>query len=297
MGVVARLRLAIVLPLVALVCTGAAFAFSTGVDGYSGNPATNAGDYCSICHTGGVLPTVTLSGPTSVNVGTVHTYTLEVRGGQQVAAGLDVSATAGTLSVIDAGTHLQNGEITQNAPRAVDLFGRASFTFDWTAPAVPGSATLYAAGNSVDLAGAFSGDAARAVSMVITVAGAAQTPGEASGATLNPLLVTGRDPVTGVMSIAYESPCEATDNNVYFGALADVASYTYSGEVCGIGTGGTYGTFDPGPGSAFFVVVGNKASDEGSYGLDLDASGTSTERPPYTLNTCSTAQTLANSCD
>ena len=60
-----------------------------------------------------------------------------------------------------------------------------------------------------------------------------------------------------------------------FGPLDDVGVYRYSGQNCNIGRNGT-ATFNTGPGSIFFLVVGNDGvAVEGSYGWDGDG----TERP------------------
>jgi hypothetical protein len=54
-------------------------------------------------------------------------------------------------------------------------------------------------------------------------------------------------------------------------------------------------SFNPGPGSVFFVVVANNGSVEGSYGKD--SSGI-TERPEASgLPGCDYTQDLSNSCD
>lgn len=70
---------------------------------------------------------------------------------------------------------------------------------------------------------------------------------------------------TGAIDMTYTDACDAADHTVYYGDLADVSTYTYSGAECSIGTGGTY-SFDPGAGSFFFMVVANDGVEEGSYG-------------------------------
>lgn len=94
------------------------------MSGYSSNRSTNAGQNCNACHSGGVTPTVVLSGPTQVAPGSTHTFSLAITGGQNVAG------------------------------------GQVSWTFSWTAPVDPGSVTLYGSGNSVNLANGFNGDQA-----------------------------------------------------------------------------------------------------------------------------------------
>src|SRR3990172_1566682 len=53
-------------------------AFPSGITGYSGNPATNGGAICTNCHSGGIVPTVTLSGPPSVAPSATNSYALTI---------------------------------------------------------------------------------------------------------------------------------------------------------------------------------------------------------------------------
>jgi hypothetical protein len=69
----------------------------------------------------------------------------------------------------------------------------------------------------------------------------------------------------------------------------------WTGEVCNIGVSGTYAGFDPGPGSYFFIVVGTRDADEGSYGTRTD--GPEQERGPWGGNGCGQLQDLSSSCD
>jgi hypothetical protein len=118
-------------------------------------------------------------------------------------------------------------------------------------------------------------------------------PGETSGSTLNPLLVTAHDSGAGSMTLSFETACLTTDNTIEYGPLASVASYGYSGQECNIGTSGTYAWAYP-AGDLFFLVVGNDGVAEGSYGLD----STPGERPEdSTVMTCSIPQILTDRCD
>ncbi|HZN02790.1 MAG TPA: hypothetical protein VFD06_04315, partial [Candidatus Polarisedimenticolia bacterium] len=91
---------------------------------------------------------------------------------------------------------------------------------------------------------------------------AAATPGEATN-----LMVTGYDPVTGDIAISWTNGCGAADHHIEYGPLGSISTYGYSGQVCGLGTGGSYVSFDPGPDSYFFFIVADDgASVEGSYG-------------------------------
>ncbi len=158
-----------VVVLAMLAISTAVQAYSSGISGYSGNPSTNGGASCTDCHSGGVAPTVTLTGPTSVTPGSTNTYTLTISGGQMAGGGMDVSATAGTLaSIAGQGTKLQSGEITHSATKSADGSGNVTFNFNWTAPA-SGSATLYGAGASVNGTGGTSGDNGAKTSLVVTV--------------------------------------------------------------------------------------------------------------------------------
>ena len=295
-------RLPAVLVVLLLSSSIAVLASSTGINGFSGNPATTSGLDCNQCHSGGQLPVTTMSGPTSVLPNTISTYQLTITGGQagglgSAGGGLDVSATDGTLISIEPDTQILFDELAHSATRQVQ-FGQSSvsWNFRWQAPATPGVVTLYGAGNSVNNGQGNNGDASDTTTLVITVMGASQGPGESSSDLLAPLIVSARDPISGDMEVTFESPCEATDNSIYYGDLALVSTHTWSGGVCGVGIGGSYSGFNPGAGSYFFVVVGNKSADEGSYGQERDAAGVETERPDFALNSCSVSQDLSNAC-
>lgn len=298
-----ELELRQVLCLVCLVVwSGAAVASSSGINGFSGNPNTTGGLICTACHSGGIEPTVTLSGPTNVAPGSVNVYTLTISGGQEIAGGLDVTTAegattpVGTLVPTSADTQILFNELTHTTPRAADLAGNVSWGFRWQAPAAPATVTMYGAGNSVNLQGGTNGDNAAADTLVIQVGAAPQTPGESLA--LDNLAY---DPTTGDISLTYLSGCETTDSSLFYGPLGQVATYGWTGESCAIGIGdgtpATQHTFDPGAGSYFFVVVGNDGSDEGSYGLALDGGGASSERPPFAGNACGTVQMLTDRCD
>ena len=147
--------------------TVAAPVHSTGISGFS----SKQGVICTFCHSGGVAPTVKLVGPTFVLHDSTVRYTFTVSGGQAVAAGLDaaIDDNAGSLAATDTGTHIDNNEVTHDAPRLVDSNGDAIFFFDYTAPSTPMSVGMYAAGNSVNLNGSNSGDNARSKQIKIVV--------------------------------------------------------------------------------------------------------------------------------
>lgn len=267
---------------------------SAGIIGLSGNPATSSGQFCTNCHSGGVVPTVVISGSSPVAAGSMNVYVMQIIGGQSTAGGLNVSVDGGTLIASDSGTHTETGaigpEITHNAPREVFL-GPVVFSFTWEAPATPGTYTIYGAGNSVNLNGNFNGDNAATTTLQVVVEGAAGTPGETSDPALQPLLATGYDGLSGDISVSFATGCNTDDNNIYYGPLSLVSTLGFTGEVCDVGIAGT-AAFNPGTGSYFFLVVGNQALVEGSYGRD----GGSVERSPFVGNTCGEAQDLSASC-
>ena len=155
----------VVLFFIMLFASKAALGMPSGITGYSGNPLN-----CSVCHGGGVDPTVTLTGPTSVAPGSTNMYTLTISGGQRNSGALDVSVTSGTLaSIAGQGTKLQSGQIVHTARKAVDAAGNVSFNFNWTAPA-SGSATIYGAGLSANGDGTESGDGTTNATRVVTIA-------------------------------------------------------------------------------------------------------------------------------
>jgi hypothetical protein len=141
--------LGIVLAVVALPL---AHASQRGKVGYSGNPATNDGEDCTTCHGGGFEPVVTLEGPSVVPPGAQRTFTMTVAQGQYLAAGFDVSVTAGFLQSLGPDTRVLEGEVTHVNPKIVDPdTGASAFTFSWTAPMAEGSeVTFYGVGNSVN---------------------------------------------------------------------------------------------------------------------------------------------------
>src|SRR5205085_10450804 len=70
-------------------------AFSGGITSQSFSPATG----CNGCHAGGTPPTVTLTGPASVEPDSTHEYTVTVSDvGLQHLAGLNVVGPSGVLA-------------------------------------------------------------------------------------------------------------------------------------------------------------------------------------------------------
>jgi hypothetical protein len=138
-------------------------ASSGGISGFSGK----SGSTCTACHSSSTsVPTITLTGPTTVTSGSTNSYTLSVSVITAGNGGLDVAASAGTFAA-GSGTQVLNGEITHTAPSSTH-----SWTFTWTAPTVTTTttATLYAA--AID---SFSGGTGK-LQQAITVTAPAPNP-------------------------------------------------------------------------------------------------------------------------
>jgi hypothetical protein len=106
-------------------------------------------------------------------------------------------------------------------------------------------------------------------------------------------LLASLDPTDGTIDIQFTPACGATDHTVYYGPLADVSTYGYTGALCNVGNDGTT-TLDSGPESVFFLVVANNGEVEGSYGADSAGA----QRPEdFATAVCDVPQDLSGSCD
>src|SRR4051812_11239300 len=76
-----------------------AYANKTGITGFSGKAGSTVTCMPSSCHganPSALVPTVELSGPTSLDAGTTGNYTLIIRGGPAMTGGMDVAVNGGT---------------------------------------------------------------------------------------------------------------------------------------------------------------------------------------------------------
>jgi glucose/arabinose dehydrogenase len=168
---------------VVVVLSPAVSASQLGRDGFSGNPATNGGAICSVCHVpnGAALPSVTLAGPTSMDAGSSADYTVTLTGGPAVSGGLNVSVadangvTVGTLAPLDGDLQLRNNELAHTSPKPF-AGGIVTFRFRFTAPNYDAEATLYLAGNSTDAALDLIGDGVAAGNWPIAVVNGFEPP-------------------------------------------------------------------------------------------------------------------------
>ncbi|MBP1611708.1 MAG: Fibronectin type domain protein [Acidobacteria bacterium] len=122
----------------------------------------------------------------------------------------------------------------------------------------------------------------------------AATPGQASRPNVSAQQMRATyNRTTGSIDITYTPACGSSNHTIYFGDLSGVSTYNYTGASCNVGISGA-ASFNPGAGSAFFLVVGHNGSVEGSYGHH--SSGV--ERPEDTATPgCDVPQSLAGSCD
>jgi len=172
-----KIFLAVILSLVATVFSNEAYSVSAGISGYSGNPlSANGGVYCNLCHNTGIVPTIKITGNTSVTANSTVNYTVSISGGQQQIGGINISASAGTLSIIPGDSNLAkvNQELTHS--KIAVTSGQLNWDFKWQAPSMPGSYTLYAAGVSANNDQLQSGDAAGTDTLVISVLASEATP-------------------------------------------------------------------------------------------------------------------------
>lgn len=212
------------------LASGAAVLRSTGIDGFSSNPATNGGQNCNLCHFGGVTPEVSLAGPTVVQPGQTYAFTFTIRGGQEVAGGLDVSVTDGALNVTDPDLRIQNSEVVHNSMRDADANGEVTWSFDWTAPAATGPVDMYASGNSVNQNWSTTGDAANStqISLLVCSPGSWSNYGAGLAGTNGvPGLALVADPVIGgLLTLLLDNSLGAPTTGLLFVGLSATSQPT-----------------------------------------------------------------------
>jgi hypothetical protein len=205
-----------------------AFATSSGIVGFSGK----TGLFCSSCHTGGAVPDVVFEAPdgTELAAGTVATFRFRITSArnQQSRAGFNVAASAGTLAVAEAGTRSQifQGlpELTHTTPRQNDANRDAVFAFTWTAPAAPGTYTLFGAGNSVNGNGLQTGDRSDTTTLGINVvAGASPTPSPIPTATVTATMLPTQTP-TATVTASFTPTPRATPSATHSPVPTDTAT-------------------------------------------------------------------------
>lgn len=160
---------------------------ATAVQGVMG--ASTIG--CGSCHgTANAATTITVTGipATGFIAGTTYPLSLKVTNASKLAAGFDLSVTAGTLSNPPANTMLMGGgtELHHTA-KLLMTAGDAVWNFSWTAPAAGNTATIHVAGNAVNNNGSDSGDQWNKISITFNKAiPAAVTDMEKTGISVFP---------------------------------------------------------------------------------------------------------------
>jgi MYXO-CTERM domain-containing protein len=154
---------------ISIMCSRDALARSGGMTGVSVSGCGGAG-----CHGPSSISTsVRIEGPTAVVRGSMNTYTLVITnmGFLQDSAGLDISATSGTLGTAAEATQtqLRSGEVTHSARIAGTPSGEWRIAFRWSAPAAAGAATINAAANATNSNFSAGGDQWNTGSLMITV--------------------------------------------------------------------------------------------------------------------------------
>jgi hypothetical protein len=226
--------------LMVAVASGGAFASNGGIAGTSGkNPAYT----CANCHFGGTAPAVTLNGPTALAALDTATYTFTVVTASAThCAGLDVAASAGTLSSIAGSTpatSVVSNEITHVAP-TVGM--TVQYSFQYTAPATSGPVTLYADGLDGDHDGTQNNDSDTTTTLQIMVVPA------------------GTDLATGGSDLS--APADMSDKSTDAGTQPGGAGDGGTSGMKGSSSGCSVGGFRDGPNSgdcAFLLLVGAAA--------------------------------------
>ncbi|HZS37082.1 MAG TPA: choice-of-anchor V domain-containing protein [Polyangia bacterium] len=165
--------------LLMMLLPASARAFIGGVSGSSGKSGTT----CAGCHAQtGAPPMVTLSGPAALVTGETETYSIDiVTGASTLAVGYDVAASDGTLGTIAQAnaSQIMNGELTHTSMLAKGKEVRVMFTL--TAPAAPGTVTLFAAGLKSDGNDDTAGDSSAVAMLQVTVSAGTATPADLAG--------------------------------------------------------------------------------------------------------------------
>jgi hypothetical protein len=138
----------------------AATSFDTSLaypSGISGRTLKGPTPGCTPCHGGGQNTTVTLTGPSTMEVNTTAVCTVQVSG---TNTGVDIAVSGGELSESSSRLKTLDSELTHPSP------GSGTYVFTYRAPATPGTETIYATGVT-----SRNGPWNHAQSLVITITG------------------------------------------------------------------------------------------------------------------------------
>jgi hypothetical protein len=184
--------------------------------------------------------------------------------------------------------------------------GTGPLTYQWLRYGVPVSDGGHVSGSATDtlvMDPAETGDTGEYVVVISNACGPITSraamvvvgagPGEAShGSVPGQQMRATYDKATGTIGVTYTPACGAANHDIHYGPLVAVATYGYTGAACAVGTSGS-ASFNPGPGSFFFMIAGDNGTWEGSYGDD----GAGAERPDDGASPCSLPQILSPNCD
>jgi hypothetical protein len=101
------------------------------------------------------------------------------------------------------------------------------------------------------------------------------------------------------VDLLYAAACGALDGAVYWGSGPITGAPAWTGAACGLGTSGAV-SFDPGDpapgGLIYFVIVGQNASVEGSYGTSFDGLSYAERPEAIGVGSCDRAQAMGGTC-
>lgn len=167
------------LPAVLMGASATALASAGGRSNFSGDPESNSGAICSVCHApaGAATPAFGILGPSRIDAGTTKAFIVAMVGGPASTAGVGIAAEDGIGELLPLGGDLQllNGELTHTTPKSFDG-DLVTFGFRYRAPNYDTDVTLYAAGNSSNGALDLLGDGIAATSLDITVQNGFEPP-------------------------------------------------------------------------------------------------------------------------
>lgn len=152
-----------------------------GIVGRSGKQGAGQTCMASGCHSfnpSPTMPTVEISGPTTLQAGAMGNYTLIIRGGAAAKAGMNVavSTNGGTLDKVGGDLKVLGGELTHTAPKDFADNSEARFDFTLVAPSTAGTSKLFASGNSTNGNGSNDGDHSAATTLDVQITGSTQPP-------------------------------------------------------------------------------------------------------------------------
>jgi uncharacterized protein (TIGR03382 family) len=132
---------------------------------------------CHNVNPSAAIPTVELTGPTTLAAGATGNYKLTIRGGAAVKGGMNVavSNSGGTLNPAGGDLKILAGELTHTAPKNFTN-NEVSFDFTLVAPSAAGTSKLFGSGNSTNGNGANDGDHSASTTLDVQITGGSPQP-------------------------------------------------------------------------------------------------------------------------